>query len=97
MKLDPGMHIGMHLVSFGKSGVTYTRQFLWLGSSQVNLSNDGVVEVPLLHLRLEIEGLLIFGVEPEPWRQLKDFVDAHPMWLLLMVSHASLASYDQNH
>jgi predicted DNA-binding transcriptional regulator AlpA len=22
MKLDPGMHIGMHLVSFGKSGVT---------------------------------------------------------------------------
>jgi hypothetical protein len=24
MKLDPGMHIGMHLVSFGKSGVTET-------------------------------------------------------------------------
>jgi hypothetical protein len=23
MKLDPGMHIGMHLVSFGKSGVTF--------------------------------------------------------------------------
>jgi hypothetical protein len=23
MKLDPGMHIDMHLVSFGKSGVTY--------------------------------------------------------------------------
>jgi hypothetical protein len=22
MKLDPGMHIGMHLVFFGKSGVT---------------------------------------------------------------------------
>jgi hypothetical protein len=22
MKLDPGMHIGMHLISFGKSGVT---------------------------------------------------------------------------
>jgi hypothetical protein len=22
MKLDPAMHIGMHLVSFGKSGVT---------------------------------------------------------------------------
>jgi hypothetical protein len=22
MKLDPGMHLGMHLVSFGKSGVT---------------------------------------------------------------------------
>jgi hypothetical protein len=22
MKLDPGMHIGMHLVSFGKPGVT---------------------------------------------------------------------------
>jgi hypothetical protein len=22
MKLDPDMHIGMHLVSFGKSGVT---------------------------------------------------------------------------
>jgi hypothetical protein len=22
MKLDPGMHIGLHLVSFGKSGVT---------------------------------------------------------------------------
>jgi hypothetical protein len=30
MKLDPGMHIGMHLVFFGKSGVTmqnYTRSF----------------------------------------------------------------------
>jgi hypothetical protein len=25
MKLDPGMHIGMHLVFFGKSGVTYCR------------------------------------------------------------------------
>jgi hypothetical protein len=25
MKLDPGMHIGMHLVSFGKSGVTVIR------------------------------------------------------------------------
>jgi hypothetical protein len=24
MKLDPGMHIGMHLVFFGKSGVTIT-------------------------------------------------------------------------
>jgi hypothetical protein len=24
MKLDPGMHIGMHLVFFGKSGVTLT-------------------------------------------------------------------------
>jgi hypothetical protein len=24
MKLDPGMHIGMHLVFFGKSGVTHT-------------------------------------------------------------------------
>jgi hypothetical protein len=48
----------------------YTRQFPWLGSIQVNLSNDGAVEVPLLHLRLEVEGdyLLIFGVEPEPWR-----------------------------
>jgi hypothetical protein len=26
MKLDPGMHIGMHLVFFGKAGVTTTRQ-----------------------------------------------------------------------
>jgi hypothetical protein len=29
MKLDPGMHIGTHFVSFGKSGVTsyyYSRQ-----------------------------------------------------------------------
>jgi hypothetical protein len=25
MKLDPGMHIGMHLVFFGKSGVTTSR------------------------------------------------------------------------
>jgi hypothetical protein len=24
MKLDPGMHIGMHLVFFGKSGVTFS-------------------------------------------------------------------------
>jgi hypothetical protein len=24
MKLDPGMHIGMHLVFFGKSGVTHS-------------------------------------------------------------------------
>jgi hypothetical protein len=23
MKLDPGMHIGLHLVFFGKSGVTF--------------------------------------------------------------------------
>jgi hypothetical protein len=26
MKLDPGMHIGLHLVSFGKSGVTVYRE-----------------------------------------------------------------------
>jgi hypothetical protein len=24
MKLDPGMHIGLHLVFFGKTGVTFT-------------------------------------------------------------------------
>jgi hypothetical protein len=24
MKLDPGMHIGLHLVFFGKTGVTVT-------------------------------------------------------------------------
>jgi hypothetical protein len=30
MKLDPGMHIGMHLVFFGKSGVT-----LWLSKHLV--------------------------------------------------------------
>jgi hypothetical protein len=26
MKLDPGMHIGMHLVSFGKPGVTHIKK-----------------------------------------------------------------------
>jgi hypothetical protein len=26
MKLDPGMHIGMHLVFFGKAGVTKTEK-----------------------------------------------------------------------
>jgi hypothetical protein len=26
MKLDPGMHIGMHLVFFGKAGVTTIHQ-----------------------------------------------------------------------
>jgi hypothetical protein len=29
MKLDPGMHIGLHLVSFGKSGVTNARGLLY--------------------------------------------------------------------
>jgi hypothetical protein len=24
MKIDPGMHIGLHLVFFGKTGVTFT-------------------------------------------------------------------------
>jgi hypothetical protein len=30
MKLDPGMHIGMHLVFFGKSGVTMYNLPTWL-------------------------------------------------------------------
>jgi hypothetical protein len=28
MKLDPDMHIGMHLVSFGKSGVTESQKLV---------------------------------------------------------------------
>jgi hypothetical protein len=28
MKLDPGMHIGLHLVFFGKTGVTLRLPFL---------------------------------------------------------------------
>jgi hypothetical protein len=32
MKLDPGMHIGMHLVFFGKAGVTWCpEKFLFGG------------------------------------------------------------------
>jgi hypothetical protein len=31
MKLDPDMHIGMHLVSFGKSGVTEVDQVCYEG------------------------------------------------------------------
>jgi hypothetical protein len=37
MKLDPGTHIGMHLVFFGKSGVT-----TWDGSGCRDLSILGV-------------------------------------------------------
>jgi hypothetical protein len=37
MKLDPGMHIGMHLVSFGKSGVTVSL-LLALTRSQARIS-----------------------------------------------------------
>jgi hypothetical protein len=36
MKLDPGMHIGLHLVSFGKSGVTANKDKYHL--------SDGVLE-----------------------------------------------------
>jgi hypothetical protein len=35
MKLDPDMHIGMHLVSFGKSGVTYTYGYFILSSYNI--------------------------------------------------------------
>jgi hypothetical protein len=35
MKLDPGMHIGLHLVSFGKLGVTLSDSRFALGSSRV--------------------------------------------------------------
>jgi hypothetical protein len=31
MKLDPGMHIGLHLVFFGKAGVTvYIHSYMWV-------------------------------------------------------------------
>jgi hypothetical protein len=40
MKLDPGMHIGMHLVSFGKSGVTYARVLKKEGGA----GHDGAVD-----------------------------------------------------
>jgi hypothetical protein len=30
MKLDPGMHIGLHLVFFGKSGKTKVGQILFI-------------------------------------------------------------------
>jgi hypothetical protein len=43
MKLDPDMHIGMHLVFFGKSGVTFKKckrdlqdQKLWQEIQKVN-------------------------------------------------------------
>jgi hypothetical protein len=37
MKLDPGMHIGIHLVSFGKSGVTRGRRTgSWCGRLRLN-------------------------------------------------------------
>jgi hypothetical protein len=30
MKLDPGMHIGLHLVFFGKTGVTHNHLKIFL-------------------------------------------------------------------
>jgi hypothetical protein len=42
MKLDPGMHIGMHLVSFGKSGVTII--FI---STLLDLSVWGMRRIPV--------------------------------------------------
>jgi hypothetical protein len=41
MKLDPGMHIGLHLVSFGKSGVTQAKE-----------SNTTLVCMPLMPAKL---------------------------------------------
>lgn len=69
-----------------------TRQFPWLDPIQVNLSNGSAREVALMNLGLEVEGdyLLIARVEPKPWRQLKAILDAHPFWLHLLSSHASL-------
>jgi hypothetical protein len=44
MKLDPGMHIGMHLVFFGKSGVTQgpmIKAILWLMESSGTRAKSG--------------------------------------------------------
>jgi hypothetical protein len=43
MKLDPGMHIGLHLVFFGKSGVT------------VGIVSKGNILVGFLRLRGKVE------------------------------------------
>jgi hypothetical protein len=42
MKLDPGMHIGMHLVSFGKSGVTAAGGGGRPGMEDANMGREGV-------------------------------------------------------
>jgi hypothetical protein len=46
MKLDPGMHIGMHLVFFGKSGVTIQKNgviHFQTGAQQHKMSQNAVV------------------------------------------------------
>jgi hypothetical protein len=56
MKLDPGMHIGMHLVSFGKSGVTVLTRLCLVQTRPPDRptvpSNGPSVHSTLLSLRL---------------------------------------------
>jgi hypothetical protein len=35
MKIDHGMHIGLHLVFFGKTGVTYVQAFIKMNKDKV--------------------------------------------------------------
>jgi hypothetical protein len=37
MKIDPGMHIGLHLVFFGKTGVTLLRQHVTEASTYITV------------------------------------------------------------
>jgi hypothetical protein len=52
MKLDPGMHIGMHLVSFGKPGVTPSKinSCFLLFAKTVVMADDAGREILLIEL-----------------------------------------------
>jgi hypothetical protein len=55
MKLDPGMHIGMHLVSFGKSGVTGACRRPCSSSARRNVKEKrAVVSLPNMHVRVTL-------------------------------------------
>jgi hypothetical protein len=46
MKLDPDMHIGMHLVSFGKSGVTNGQSCKKKVNNDKYFETEGVLHSP---------------------------------------------------
>jgi hypothetical protein len=47
MKLDPGMHIGMHLVFFGKAGVTDGSSLLLKFQAKEEVANQISLEASL--------------------------------------------------
>jgi hypothetical protein len=51
MKLDPGMHIGLHLVFFGKTGVTAcpsVESGCAMGAATYERAEDHVCRIPVL-------------------------------------------------